>query len=370
MSTTDTIKISVIMPIYNAYSYLRPAMDSVLDQTLKEIELICVDDGSTDYSLEILKEYQAKDSRVRIITENNAGPSWARNKGLSRARGEYVIFLDADDFYELTLLEKLYTLAKRDALDITITEYDIYNDKRATFEERIRSDHGRIFEGDTIVSKNEYPEVIFQCTSNYVWNKLFRAAFLQEKGLTFDQDLRVFEDVYFVMTALSQAERIGKHREVLIHHRVYSEQSKNRLFRKYYKQVPELYVKIKEYLMHYGMYAPLSQSFLNLSASRIYKVYNVLWPDAKAEYFNSLNSTYAEALGWEKAVPEEIEDDDVREFLASALIHTHKQYLARTSKGLRTRLEEVKKKMKSIKLKKSIGGFFRRLFGRGKGGNK
>ncbi len=362
MCNSDTIKVSVIMPIYNAYSYLRPAMDSVLDQTLSEIEVICVDDGSTDSSLDILKEYQAKDSRVRILTENNAGPSWARNKGLSRARGKYIIFLDADDFYKLDLLEKMYERAERDNLDITITEYDIYNDRSSSFESRIKSDHGSIFEGDTIVSKNEYPEVIFQCTSNYVWNKLFRASFIKEKELTFDQNMRVFEDVYFVMTSLSMADRIGKIHEVLIHHRVYSEQSKNRLFRKYYKQVPSLYLKIKEFLMHNGMYAPLSQSFLNLSASRMFKIYNVLWPDAKAEYYDMLHREYAEALGWEKAVPDEIEDDDVREFLAATLVHTHKQYLTRTQKGLRTRLEEVKKKLKSIKFRKSIGDFFRRLF--------
>lgn len=364
MSNSDAIKVSVIMPIYNAYSYLRPAMDSVLDQTLAEIEVICVDDGSTDSSLDILKEYQAKDSRVRILTENNAGPSWARNKGLSRARGEYIIFLDADDFYELTLLEKMYERAERDKLDMTITEYDIYDDKSATFEKRIKSERGAILEGDTIVSKNEYPEVIFQCTSNYVWNKLFRAEFIREKNLSFDQDLRVFEDVYFVMTSLSMADRIGKIHEVLIHHRIYSEQSKNRLFRKYYKQVPSLYLKLKEFLMHNGMYAPLSQSFLCLSASRMFKIYNVLWPDAKEELYGMLHSEYAEALGWEKAVPEEIEDEDVRAFLASTLVHTHKQYLARTQKGLRTRLEEVKKKLKSIKWRKKVGDFFRRLFGR------
>ena len=112
MSNTDGIKVSVVMPIYNAYEYLRPAIDSVLDQTLGEIELICVDDGSTDRSLDILKEYKDKDERVRILTENNAGPSFARNKGLARARGDYVIFLDADDFYEPTLLEKLYLLQR------------------------------------------------------------------------------------------------------------------------------------------------------------------------------------------------------------------------------------------------------------------
>ena len=88
METTmdnNDIKVSVIIPIYNAYDYLRPAMDSVLDQTLRDIEIICIDDGSTDKSLEILKEYQKSDDRVRIITETNAGPALARNKGISRA---------------------------------------------------------------------------------------------------------------------------------------------------------------------------------------------------------------------------------------------------------------------------------------------
>ena len=86
------------MPIYNAYDYLRPSLDTVLDQTLREIEVICIDDGSTDRSLDIIKEYQERDDRVRIVTENNAGVSTARNKGIIRARGEYLIFLDADDF--------------------------------------------------------------------------------------------------------------------------------------------------------------------------------------------------------------------------------------------------------------------------------
>ncbi len=357
----DTIKVSVIMPIYNAYAYLRPAMDSVLDQTLREIEVICVDDGSTDYSLEVLKEYQEKDSRVRLLTENNAGPSWARNRGLSRARGKYILFLDADDFYEPTLLEKLYNLAEEKELDITITEYDIYNDRKATFESRIRSEKGKIFTETDVVSKNEYPEVIFQCTSNYVWNKLFRASFLREKELTFNQDLRVFEDVYFVMTALSMADRVGKHFEVLIHHRVYEAQSKNRLFRKYYKQVPELYKRIKDFLTKNGMYAPLSQSFLNLSVSRIYKIYNVLWQDAKAEYFNSLHETYAELLGWETAKLEEIDDEGARDFVGSVLMYTHKQYLGHLRAGRRLKASQVRSHVKNTKIRTAIANFFRTI---------
>ena len=363
-TNASLIKVSVVMPVYNAYNYLRPAIDSVLNQTLREIELICVDDGSTDHSLDILREYQNTDSRVRIITENNAGPSWARNNGLGRARGEYVIFLDADDFYEPALLEKLYELAECDSLDIAVTEYDLYNDREATFEHKIKSDREDVFTEGGIVSKNEHPDEIFQCVSNFVWNKMFRRSFLEEKELAFDNELRVFEDVYFVMTALSQADRVGKNFEVLIHHRVYSEQSKNRLFRKYYSQVPELYARIKEFLMKRGVYAPLSRSFLNLSGSRCYKIYNVLWTDAKEDFFNMFHNSYAERLGWEKAEPEYFTSELVRDFVASTLIGDHKHYVKLDVDGSQVNISTVGKRIKKIKLRKRIRNFFTRLAGK------
>jgi len=363
-TNTSDIKVSVIMPIYNAYDYLRPAVDSVLDQTMREIELICVDDGSTDHSLDILKEYQSADCRVRIITENNAGPSWARNKGLSRARGEYVIFLDADDFYEPTLLERLYDLAVRDRLDIAVTEYDLYNDSTAVFEKKIKCEREDIFTPGAVISKNDHPDEIFQCVSNFVWNKMFRREFLEEKELTFDNELRVFEDVYFVMTSISQAERIGKNFDLLIHHRVYSEQSKNRLFRKYHTQVPELYTRIKTFLMKRGVYAPLSRSFLNLAGSRCYKIYNVLWFDAKADFFNSLHTSYAEKLGWEKAEPEHFTSELVRDFVAATLVHDHKQYIKLDLKGTRVNIDTVGKRIKQQKRRKKIRDFFTRLVGK------
>ncbi|MBR7116338.1 MAG: glycosyltransferase family 2 protein [Clostridia bacterium] len=367
MSNTDGIKVSVVMPIYNAYEYLRPAIDSVLDQTLGEIELICVDDGSTDRSLDILKEYKDKDERVRILTENNAGPSFARNKGLARARGDYVIFLDADDFYEPTLLEKLYLLAEGDELDIAITEYDIYNMRNSSFESKIPADHAEIFEDGKVVSKSEYPNYIFQCTENYVWNKLFRTSFLRSRELSFDQDLRVFEDVYFVMTSLALADRVGKNFEVLIHHRVYPNQSRTKFFHKYYMQVPDVYVRLKEFLMAHGSYLPLLQSFLNISASRCYKVYNVLWWDAKAIFWEKLHDKgVAEQLGWERALTEHIENDDVREFVGSVLVNNHKKEVKRFLKGLKTKPERVRGKLRNMRLRRRISAVFSWIFGRSK----
>ena len=363
---TELVKVSVIMPIYNAEDYLRPAIDSVLDGTLREIELICVDDGSTDRSLDIIKEYQKNDPRVRIITENNAGPSLARNKGLSRSRGEYVIFLDADDFFEPTMLERLYQLSEEKMLDIAITKYDLYSDKKARFEPSIPSDHGEIFEGGTIVSQNEYPDHILQCTTGYVWNKLWRRSFLSEKQLQFDTDLRVFEDTYFVVTALCLASRIGKINEVLSHHRVYSDQNKNKLFKKYYGQLPVLYAKIKEFMRARGMYAPLSQSFLNLSASRCYKIYNLLWSDAKESFWEMLHNEYAETLAWTQAEPEDFETEEVRDFCASVIMYTHDQYVKRERKGRRVRIAGVAAAIKSLRNRKKLRGFFKKLFSWGK----
>ena len=358
MISAENVKISVVMPIYNAEDYLKPALDSVVNQTLTDIELICVDDGSTDNSLSIIKEYQQADERIRILTENNAGPSIARNKGLARARGKYVIFLDADDFYEETLLEKLYDLAEAEKLDIAICKFDIYNNRQAKFEDNIRSDHGEIFDEAGIVSKNDYPDTILSCTTGYVWNKLFRLEFLNEKELSFDEELRVFEDTHFVVTALSLADRIGKCHERLIHHRVYSNQPRNKLFKKYYAQVPVVYAKIKEFLRSHGMYIPLSQSFLNLSASRCYKIYNLLWHDAKREFWNLLHEQYAEELAWTKAEPEYFESAEVCDFVANVIVYNHKQYVKREDMGLKLKLKHVGTALKAIQLRKRIKAFF------------
>ena len=360
MISTENVKISVVMPIYNAEDYLKPALDSVVHQTLTDIELICVDDGSTDNSLSIIKEYQQADERIRILTENNAGPSIARNKGLARARGEYVIFLDADDFYEETLLEKLYTLAEEEKLDIAICKFDIYNNRKSKFEDNIRSDHGEIFAEAGVVSKNDYPDTILSCTTGYIWNKLFKREFLVEKELLFDEELRVFEDTHFVVNALSLADKVGKIHEKLIHHRVYTNQPRNKLFKKYYAQVPVVYAKIKEFLRSHGMYIPLSQSFLNLSASRCYKIYNLLWSDAKREFWNLLHDEYAEELAWTKAEPEYFESPEVCDFVANVIVYNHKQYVKREDKGLKLRIKNVGRALKAIQLRKRIKALFKK----------
>lgn len=358
------VKVSVIMPIFNAADYLRPALDSVISQTLRDIEIICVDDGSTDNSLEILKEYQQNDERIRIVTETNAGPALARNNGIRRARGEYIAFLDDDDFYEPRFLEALYDMAKEHDLDVAISDYDIYNMRRSTFQKAAPEDHEEIFEQGRVTSKSEYPDHIFSSTNGSAWNKLFRRSFVVNKELKFLPDVKMYEDVYFVVTALSLAERIEKHPSVLVHHRVHDDQTRVKMFRKYYSQVPVIYVKIKEFLMHSGMFSPLFSSYLNMTATRCFKIYRVLGSDAKASFWNMLHNEYSGLMSWHGKSLSDFESPEICEFVANVEMFDHDLYKKRLSRGLTLRLENLKNSAGGKR--RAVARFFARVFSKRK----
>ena len=358
------ISVSVVMPIYNAADYLRPALDSVISQTLRDVEIICVDDGSTDHSLAILKEYQKRDPRIRIVTETNAGPAKARNNGLRRARGEYLSFLDADDFFEPTMLEALYRTAKEKDLDIAVCEYDLFENRTARFKRSIPSEHADLLAGGRVTSKSDCPDIIFQATEGYVWNKLFRRDFVTEKELSFLESAQIFEDVYFTVTALSLAERIGKCEGVLVHHRVYQKQVRSRIFRKKYAQVPAVYMAIKEFLIHRGLYLPLSSSFINLSVGICFKVYNLLWIDAKLSFWTLLHDTYAESFGWTELDESGFSTKEIRDFAANVSMYTYPQYLKREARGLTVRFADWRRRVKAKKKRSKARSFFAGLFGK------
>jgi glycosyltransferase involved in cell wall biosynthesis len=354
-NVNNDIKVSVIMPIYNASRYLGPAIDSILDQTLPEIEIICVDDGSTDKSLEILKEYQKQDDRIRIVTQTNAGPAHARNNGIRRARGEYIAFLDADDFVEPTFLEDLYATASQDNLDIAICAYDMYNVRKARFETAAEAENAKIYSPGAVTSKSEYPDQIFTSTVNSAWNKLFSKSFVEKWGLSFLPDVRIYEDVYFVVTALSVAERVETVPNILMHHRIHLEQSRIKAFKKYHKHIPEVCLKIKEFLVKHGMYAPLSVSFANLSANRCYKTYNLLSSDEKEEFWNLLHGEYTAAFEWGGISEEDWADEEILEFARDTSLYDYDTYRKKSEKaGLRKR-EKIKGRRRKVSILQIFG---------------
>lgn len=356
------ILVSVVVPVYNACGYLRPAMESIMHQTLKDIEIICVDDGSTDTSLDMIKIFQQNDDRIRIITETNAGPGLARNNGLKRARGEYIAFLDADDFYEPDMLEALYTAAKEKNLDIAISKYDIFENKKSRFRENVENEHSKIYENGAVTSKNEYPDFILESTSGAAWNKLFKRSFITEKGITFLPEIMMFEDVYFTVCALAFAERVAKVDKVLVHHRIYKQQSRVRTFRKYFPQVPMAFEKIKEFLMRGGMYEPLKKGFLNLSCSRCYHIYNLLKPDEREIFWNMLHDQYSASLGWDDAVAEDFGKKEICEWQANVEMYTFEQFKRRAERGIELDTEKIDIKLKQNKRRKKILGFLKKIF--------
>lgn len=118
----DCIKVSVIIPVFNTEQYLRECLDSIVQQTLKDIEILCINDGSTDHSLDILKEYERKDCRVKVFEQENSGQSKARNVGIEHATGIYLYYMDSDDILELTALEELFQEAEKATADLIFFE--------------------------------------------------------------------------------------------------------------------------------------------------------------------------------------------------------------------------------------------------------
>lgn len=180
-------KVSVIIPVYNVEAYLRQCLDSVLNQTLRDIEIICVDDGSTDSSPDILKEYSDKDSRIKVITRKNGGAGSARNAGLAIATGEWLSFLDADDEFDKMMLAEMVEAGDSSGADIAAC---------------------------TDVSHGD----IFRRWRGWAWDKLFRHDFIERRKLEF-QNLPVSNDLYFTYSALAEAEKIATIPKSYVFHR-------------------------------------------------------------------------------------------------------------------------------------------------------
>lgn len=212
-------KVSVIIPVYNTEEYLPQCLHSVCDQTLTDIEIICVDDGSTDRSLEILKEFQKKDDRIIVLTQKNLQAGVARNRGIEIAQGEYLYFMDSDDFIALDLLERTYAKAEKVDADIVLFGWKKYDTVTQTSTPNSGYLNRHFLPSKEVFSYRDIPETILQVTNPAPWSKLFRRRFIEEKQLRF-QNFPNSNDVYFVLTAMCVADRVTYVPDYLIYYRV------------------------------------------------------------------------------------------------------------------------------------------------------
>ena len=210
--------LSVIIPVYNVEKYLTECLDSVYSQTLKDIEIICIDDGSTDISLEILKEAAAKDPRLRILRQQNRGAGAARNYGIREAQGRYLFFADADDRLALDLLEKTVRRAEEADADVVVFGFRRFN--ADGMQGRQLGYHGQwLTSGQTVFSCADCPDHILRMTYPAPWNKLFSRRFVLEAGLRFDE-ISSSNDIAFSAVASFKARRIAVLNETLYFHRI------------------------------------------------------------------------------------------------------------------------------------------------------
>ena len=210
--------ISIIMPAYNAAATLAACMDSILAQTYREIELIIVNDGSTDATASVLHAYSLKDTRVRAVHTENRGVSAARNTALTCARGDYIGFVDADDRLEPELFQRLYELITQEEADISVCGFwREYHDGRVEVSDRRQSPA-------VLTAGEAYAQVLDpEGFGGYLFNKLFRAEFFSAAGhgIRFDERVHICEDQLFVCECLCLMPRVAYDPVPLYHYAIY-----------------------------------------------------------------------------------------------------------------------------------------------------
>lgn len=221
------VKISVVLPVYNVANYLRKCLDSLVNQTFEDFEVICVNDGSTDLSLGILEGYALTDSRFKIISQENKGLSGARNTGIQHVRGEYVLFVDSDDWIEENALEELYNHVEGFDSDITMFKFRYFNEDTKEISESQNSKL-EIIPDSLITSNFNYNNVldILFKISHSPFNKLYKTSFLRELDAKFLYG-SYYEDLEFFYKVFLKAEKVSVLPQYLYFYRIRDESISN-----------------------------------------------------------------------------------------------------------------------------------------------
>ncbi|WP_407376086.1 glycosyltransferase family 2 protein [Methanobrevibacter sp.] len=219
------VKVSVVIPVYNVEDFLGECLDSIINQTLKDIEIICVNDGSQDRSLEILNEYASRDERMTVLDQENGGHAVATNRGMRLATGKYIFFMDSDDILELTALEETYNVAEERNVDFVIFQaINYYMDTGELVEaENYSMNELADFVGDSVFNYRDIRDYVFKITVT-PWSKLYNREFVMKNNIIYPEGF-VFDDNVFFYDTLFAADRITFLRKHLFKRRWYSTSS-------------------------------------------------------------------------------------------------------------------------------------------------
>ncbi|WP_069592872.1 glycosyltransferase family 2 protein [Methanosphaera sp. WGK6] len=196
------VEISVIIPVYNVEMYLESCLNTIINQTFKDIEIICINDGSTDNSLNILNDFSKNDKRIQVISQENQGHAVATNKGISMANGKYLFLMDSDDMLELNALEDTYNLAEEKNVDFVLFKAINYDDEKGIYYESKNYNMLELHQKvkDNIFNYNDIDDLIFTIPVT-PWNKLYKRELINKYDIKFPEGL-IFDDNVFFLESL------------------------------------------------------------------------------------------------------------------------------------------------------------------------
>ena len=343
------VKVSVVIPVYNVEPYLNICMDSVVNQTLEDIEIICINDGSTDKSLDILNSYAEKDDRITVISQENGGHAVATNKGMKLAQGKYLYLMDSDDMLDLEALEKTYTVAEEKKVDFVLFQamnYDEATD-RTYANEMYSMNRLADFVGEKIFDYEDIGDLAFTISVT-PWTKLYKREFVEKCGATFPEGL-IFEDNVFFWEVFFSAERIYFLKEHLFTRR-WHDASSTRAGDKRFLDAIKVNDLILEVFEKFGL---LDDEIYNVTAynRKIKSNFNrlsLIKDEFKPLYFNEMQKNFK---NW-------VSDEEFYDFLSTILTRRSKLILdetltAKTYKELILTVQkyEAKREIKKLKRK-------------------
>ena len=261
VASEGNILISVIMPVYNSAQFLSECIESILNQSFYQFELLCVDDGSSDNSVEILQEYKKKDKRIRVFTQEHLYAGAERNLGMKHAKGKYLLFLDSDDYFDKNLLEKSYDCAERYNSDICVFKARSYDQKTGKISDMPWTCNTTRCPKNQTFSRESNSKYIFAFTTAAPWTKLFRKEFVFSQGLQF-QETRSANDLLFVFSALALAKNIIALDEYLVYYRINAGTSLQATQDKKPLAFYDALCALKKELNNKGIYYQLQQSYI------------------------------------------------------------------------------------------------------------
>lgn len=324
----DYAKVSVVIPVYNAEKYLRQALDTIIGQSLIAIEVICVDDGSVDGSYEILNEYAENDCRVKVLrqAEPSDGAALARNLGLAYATGKYVIFLDADDWFEKDMLKEVYEQAEKTEADVVLFDAWVYDDE-LHYDYTLPWILSKKNVPDKMVfSPEDCKDVLFEITGGQAWNKLYLREYIEKNKIKFI-GVNFSDDQYFTFMSFALAKRMSILPKRLLHYRYNAIDNQSSKVHKYPEAGYMATDMLVNELRRRGMYEKYKVAIVNRGIATGITVLSYMVDEKKyVELYNALKDNFFKKWGCFE-VPSYKIADYRREFLSKISSYTALGYL-------------------------------------------